>query len=450
MYNNAGEPWIEACLNAVGDTPQSTYDEFAANGVECLKLDYWEGSSSNCWYTGRDWMYHPPVWPNGFDFATKSHIAGLKASVYMGGTYNDCNLSTIAGRDAELSAVMDRYDKGWFDMWRTDYYTSPNEPIPQTYKGVTNFLFIQDSLINSRPGYRYENCCNGGKYKGFAICRRMTYCTMNDVDRVANTTRTTYYSNSYAIHQVQLKSDLGPDDTAYNLRTDMLGAILTWSGNNEIYRKHIALYKTKQRPILRGADVYHILPIPDGINWDGLQFYNTSIKKGSVFLFKPSVNAVDGDSKIIRLKGLERDSLYKLTFQDRTELNCTLTGAQLMDQGINVTDMDGDNASEIIWIDGNQDKSTGYNPVTKPSLGLMVYPNPSKGKVNVDLNLNRQGEIRIIVYNNTGVPVKEFSQAGESGYNKATFDVNGWVSGAYFVKVISKSGSDVARLNVLK
>lgn len=450
MYNNTGEPWIEACLNAVGDTPQSTYDEYAANGVECLKLDYWEGGSSNCWYTGRDWMYHPAVWPNGFDFAIKSHISGLKASLYMGGTYNDCNLSTIAGRDAELSAVMERYDKGWFDMWRTDYYTAPYEPIPKTYEGVTNFLFIQDSLINSRPGYRYENCCNGGTYKGFAICRRMTYCTMNDIDRVANTTRTTFYSNSYAINQVQLKSDLGPDNTAFDLRTDMLGAILTWSGNNEIYRKHIALYKAKQRPILRGADVYHILPMPDGINWDGLQFYNTSINKGSVFLFKPSVNAVDGDSKVIKLKGLDRDNKYELTFQDRTELNCTMTGAQLMDSGINVTNMAGDNASEIIWLDGNPDGGTGYNPVSKPSLGLSVYPNPSNKKVSVDFYLPRQRDARITIYNNTGNPVEEVTQPGAVGYNHAAFDVSGWAAGVYLIRVVSGSESDVARLNVLK
>ena len=132
-------------------------------------------------------------------------------------------------------------------------YTAPKEPMPQTYDGVANFLYIQDHLIKNRPGYRYENCCNGGKYKGFAICRRMTFCTMNDTDQDANVTRSTYYSNSYAINPVQLKSDLGPATTAFDLRTDMLGSILTWAADNAVYRQHISLYKTRQRPILRGA-----------------------------------------------------------------------------------------------------------------------------------------------------------------------------------------------------
>ena len=90
----------------------------------------------------------------------------------------------------------------------------------------------------------------------------------------------------------------------------------------------------------------------DGVNWDGLEYFNTGIRKGSVFLFKPSAKAADGDSKLIRLKGLDRNTRYTLTFQDRTHLNCAMAGAQLMDTGIVVSGMAGDRASEIIWIDG--------------------------------------------------------------------------------------------------
>ena len=366
LHDNPNEPWVEVCMADIGgkgnagitgQTPQSAYDLLASTGTECVKMDFWDGSGK-CWYTDRDWMFHPEIWPNGFDYAAKAHKAGLKASLYMGGTYKDCDLTTIAGRDAELEAVLSRYDMGWFDMWRTDLYTAPKEPMPQTYQGVTNFLYIQDYLIKNRPGYRYENCCNGGKYKGFAICRRMTFCTMNDVDNTAWKTRTTYYSNTYAINPVQLKSDLGPAETAYDLRTDMLGSILTWPVDNPIYRQHVALYKARQRPILRGGNVYHILPMADGTNWDGLQFHNPDLDQGSVFLFKPSAKAADGDAKLIKLKGLDRKAAYSLAFQERTGLNCTKTGAQLMDEGITVSQMAGDRASEIIWIDGPAARKT--------------------------------------------------------------------------------------------
>lgn len=362
LHDNKDEPWVEVCMQAIGSskgsssvtgsTPQSSYDLLAATGAELVKMDFWDGSGK-CWYNGRDWMFRPEIWPNGFDFAAKAHKAGLKASLYIGGTYNDCDLTTLAGRDAELEAVLTRYDKGWFDMWRTDLYTAPKEPMPQTYQGVTNFLFIQDHLIKNRPGYRYENCCNGGKYKGFAICRRMTFCTMNDNAKNAWKTRTTYYSNSFAINPVQLKSDLGPATSAYDLRTDMMGAILTWAADNPIYRQHIALYKARQRPILRACNVYHILPMADGTNWDGLQYHNPDLDRGSVFLFKPSAKAIDGDSKVVKLKGLDRKATYSLTFQDRVSLNCRKTGSELMDEGITVSGMTGDRASEIIWIERN-------------------------------------------------------------------------------------------------
>lgn len=361
LRDHADEPWVEMCMQELGgtgassitgSTSQAVYDRLAATGAECVKLDFWDGTNQ-CWYTDRDWQYKPAVWPQGFDFAAKAHQAGLKASLYMGGTYRDCDLNTRAGRDAELEAVLSRYDQGWFDMWRTDRYTAPLDPMPGTYEGVLNFLFIQDHLIQSRPGYRYENCSNGGKFKGFAICRRMTFCTMNDIDQDPVATRTTFYSCSFAINPVQLKSDHGPAQTPYQMRTHMLGAILSWAADNPVYREHIALYKTRQRPILRGANVYHILPMADGVNWDGLQFFNPELNRGSVFLFKPSAQAVDGDAKVIRLKGLNRDETYQLTFQDRTHLNGTATGAQLMDEGLMVSGMTGDLASEIIWLAGS-------------------------------------------------------------------------------------------------
>ena len=358
LHDNPDEPWVEVCMQELGGngkasitgkTPQSSYDRLAATGAECAKMDFWDGTGQ-CWYTDRDWQFKPAVWPDGFDFARKAHKAGLKASLYMGSTYNDADLNTTAGRDAQLEAIRSRYDQGWFDMWRTDKYIARLEPMPQTYNGVQNFLYIHDWMIANRPGYRYENCCNGGPYKGFAICRRMTFCTMNDLDQDAVATRTTYYSCTYGVNPVQLKSDHGPAQTPYQMRTHMLGAILSWATENPVYRQHIALYKSRQRPILRGANVYHILPMADGVNWDGLQYFNPDLNRGSVFLFKPKNSAADGDSKVIKLKGLDRKATYTLTFQDRTNLNCASTGAQLMDNGITVSGMSGEPASEIIWI----------------------------------------------------------------------------------------------------
>ena len=68
--------------------------------------------------------------------------------------------------------------------------------------------------------------------------------------------------------------------------------------------------------------------------------------KCAVFLFKPSLEA--GNVKNIVLRGLDKDTLYNLTFEDRPEQNVTLSGEVLMTVGIDIAiEYVG---SEIIWI----------------------------------------------------------------------------------------------------
>jgi hypothetical protein len=52
LHDNQDEPWTEMCVGnggpgTTGASPQSYYDRIAATGVECVKLDFWDG-------TGRD------------------------------------------------------------------------------------------------------------------------------------------------------------------------------------------------------------------------------------------------------------------------------------------------------------------------------------------------------------------------------------------------------------
>jgi hypothetical protein len=56
LHDNENEPWSEVCMQdvsspsgnagVVGTTPQSVYDRLAATGVECVKMDFWDGSGN--------------------------------------------------------------------------------------------------------------------------------------------------------------------------------------------------------------------------------------------------------------------------------------------------------------------------------------------------------------------------------------------------------------------
>ena len=124
LREHPDEPWSEICWDPVsgalfnGSVPRagpSLYAAAAATGIELLKIDCCVYG-----YENRSWDINPHDWPNGFDFLPRAHAVGLKTSLYLGGSYRDVNISTVAGRDLELHAIQERFDAGWMDMWRTD------------------------------------------------------------------------------------------------------------------------------------------------------------------------------------------------------------------------------------------------------------------------------------------------------------------------------------------
>jgi hypothetical protein len=204
---------------------------------------------------------------------------------------------------------------------------------------------------------RYENCANGGHFKGLALARRFTFITTNDNAPSGINYRQTHWLNSHVLNPLQLKCDtqVGGHNLNYMLRTCLLGSWLLAMPDaldilhNKNYSEHIQLYKTKQRPIMRGGNQFHILPFPDGLSYDGMQYHNDALGQGSVVLFKPA--ATTPNSTLIPLKGLERHRSYRLRYQERDQLNAVVSGAVLMDQGLQLKEMDGAEASEVVWIE---------------------------------------------------------------------------------------------------
>ena len=85
---------------------------------------------------------------------------------------------------------------------------------------------------------------------------------------------------------------------------------------------------------------------PDGVDWDGIQYQHPATGRGALVVFKPAARA---DTRRVILRGLDRTKTYALTFQDRPEQNARKAGAELMDDGFDLT-MAGQFVSEIVWI----------------------------------------------------------------------------------------------------
>ena len=389
IKSTPSEPLVE--MNIInGITPHDNTEAnvrawFASNpvsswGVELAKLDAgWSDDVDTDPYYGWDWNPNAPMWPDGMVAPTIAHNNGVELSLYMANRYDHADLATPGGVGSEQQALLSRYDNWQYDFWRSDMEYEPTAD----YLSHLGLLQVLDYMIANRPpgyagrpGFRWENCSAGGSKKSFDLLQRQSVMTTEDSGDGSPLSGLNYikayYANSYMICPVQLKDDnvdypnYPPNanlvDTVpwgkYTFRTGFLGAWM-WAvglGGQGVYPQHVALYKQYQRPILRGADVYHLagFPFPDGNHWDGFEFFNTALNKGSVILLKPLSSV--GNSPTIYLKGLSPTGTYTLTFQDRTSLNSSyvdVPGSQLMAGGAGIAAISGtanDYDSEIIWI----------------------------------------------------------------------------------------------------
>jgi len=276
------------------------------------------------------------------------------------------------------------------DQWRTDF-----EPIAVysdkenrhdangsdvAYWCTVGFTEIIQHLYDTVEGFKFESCNSGGGNKDLYIAELATFFNCDDSANYLSM-RTSFYDSSYLIHPAQLEMPIQPhvwdpqfyeynfpkveepvveEGDAYDFQDAMLKmgfrtglhGFPQWATVPDYtyyYDIYTHLYKEKVKPLVREAELYHILPRPDGINWDGIMYADPDTEreiKGLVFLYKPSIHTTDTYNVVF--DGLYEDTLYQLTFEDRPEQNCTATGASLMTDGIDVEIKYV--GSELIWI----------------------------------------------------------------------------------------------------
>jgi hypothetical protein len=106
-------------------------------------------------------------------------------------------------------------------------------------------------------------------------------------------------------------------------------------------------YKARIRPLVREADLYHVLPRPDGRNHDGIEYYDPAVGKGVLYVFQPSNETAP---EAIRFKGLDAKRMYRVTFEDGTHPPSVKSGAELMDKGLQVK-LVGTGVSELVFFE---------------------------------------------------------------------------------------------------
>jgi len=272
------------------------------------------------------------------------------------------------------------------DSWRSDF-----EPIAMRsdkenrhdangvdvqYWCSRGFYDIVDYLIETIPGFRYESCSSGGSMKDYATMHR-TPVFNNDDSADYLSLRTTLYDSSYCFPPAQLQSPCNPDtfcpesekhyagigDKDYGMRSMIMGGVMlaSWTGPKDghlqydlekYFAKYVNLHNEKIKPLIRHGNLYHTLPRPDQIHWDGMQYGCDFIPEnrigGALFLFKPTNE--EGSEKTVRIRGLNPDLTYRAAFYERTEQSFTATGAELMEKGLTCV-IEEELGSEIVFFE---------------------------------------------------------------------------------------------------
>lgn len=301
--------------------------------------------------------------------------------------FSDRKITTGMGNSADLGneecvsflkkALLDHFKNNGMQTWRTDF-----EPIccrsdkenrhlsggtDVQYWCTRGFEEIVDYLYENYPDFRYESCSSGGSMKDLFTAQKAVVINCDDLANYLSL-RTTFYDSSYCIHPTQLQLPCNSDTFCLDcdlhcypkydaslteevkdmgMKSMMIGAFMSGSwcgpegikkyGLDKLYDKFCHFYAKCLRPLIRHGDLYHILPRPDGINWDGIQYADKNSEssiKAALYTFKPSVTAPK--SVNVKLRGLFSDRKYKLTYALSDREPFYMTGKDLMTNGITV------------------------------------------------------------------------------------------------------------------
>ncbi len=220
---------------------------------------------------------------------------------------------------------------------------------------------IYEGLRARHPRLLLEICNDGGRMVDFGSAAHGDYFSITDTyDPLSN--RRAFYDASFVLPPAMLESyvERWPtpriENFRYMLRSGMLGWFSLmqdmdrWSPQQRAEaRVQFALYKSALRPLIREADLFHVSRRPDGVHWDGIEYYSAKMRRGVLYAFRGS--APDQTMHRFRLLGLVPGKRYRLQFADQgAAADRVVTGRDLMRDGIAVT-LARPLSSELVFLD---------------------------------------------------------------------------------------------------
>jgi hypothetical protein len=378
-------------------------DDSAELGLELFHIDAG-------WFRGvGDWFPDEKKFPHGLALvADYAHSKGLKFGLWVGWTQG----GHAKGKDDTILSVFNPNMRDWFTHdykpdWRTSEFTGAdvclgdvkarewclrtlrrvvkdnkldllehdqpmvvqtcsredhlhtNSKTDIAYHAARGYYEVYDALRARNPNLLFENCVNGGHMVDYGVVRRTHYISITDVyDPLSN--RQAFYDASYALPpsmcECYIENHPGTSiaNFRYMLRSGMMGwctimlDMSKWNAEQRAAAKRqFELYKTQLRPLIAHGNLYHVSERPDGVNWDGMQYVSSDQSKGVLFAFR---GTTDFASHTFKLKGFDVNKRYEVTYEDSPNKTLTLSGKQLMQNGLGVSLPGRPESSELIFF----------------------------------------------------------------------------------------------------
>jgi len=246
-----------------------------------------------------------------------------------------------------------RYSDGDF-LW-LDSSNSTDVSLHATHA----YYDIHAALKRAHPGLMLEICNDGGRMVDFGSAAHGDYFSIVDsYDPLSN--RQAFHDASHVLPPAMLETYIKEwptpriENFRYMLRSGMMGWFTVmidttgWSREqHQVAAEELAFYKTALRPLIRGADLYHVGARADGKGWDGLEYFEARSGTGVLYAFHGS--EVKPDAFTFPLRGLHATAKYRLHFKDGSSPDRDVGGRDLLQSGVTVS-LPLANSSELIVI----------------------------------------------------------------------------------------------------
>ncbi len=227
---------------------------------------------------------------------------------------------------------------------RTDHLHT-SSAIDVSFRATEGYYAIYDTLRRENPALLFEDCVNGGRMVDYGVLRRTHYVSITDTyDPLSN--RRAFFDASFALPPAMCECYIEnrPAETPAKFRSMLRSGMMGWCTimadtsrwtpeQHAAARRQFEIYKTVLRPLINRADLYHISERPDGIGWDGIEYWDQETGKGVLYAFRGSAGA---EEHRFILKGLSPTDRYRLSSEDGNIEPGEFTGESLSSPGLKV------------------------------------------------------------------------------------------------------------------